>query len=99
MQRIGNGFSPTAPSLKSEWANNDDRPAPAPFRVYMGATVFCFFSAGLWLIWAISMINTVFIDGFPQLGTMPSYGNVFPYGYLTILYGYVEVFLVTYHLC
>lgn len=86
--KIDNGYSPDNPLPRSEWNNADPRPAPAPFRAYAGATAFCFLAAGIWMIWAVSMINTVFTDGFPQLGTTPSYGNVWPYGYLTDRYGW-----------
>lgn len=85
---IENGYSPASPVVRDVWANADQRPAPAAFRVYAGATAFCFFAAIIWFVWAVSMINTVFTDSFPQLGTMPAYGNVFPYGYLSDRYGW-----------
>lgn len=90
---IGHGYSPVAPSVfENTWDNNkdgnDDGIPPALFSRYAGATVFTFASAAIWMIWAVALINTVFTDGFPQLGTMPSYGNVAPYGYLTSRYGW-----------
>src|SRR5208283_4285049 len=56
-------------------------------RQYAWATSFCFLNVGIWYIWVISLINTQFLDGIPQLGTMPSYGNIPPYGYVTERYG------------
>ena len=80
-QPIGQGYSPAAPTLSNTWENNDNRAAPAKFRQYAGATAFCFLSAGLWMIWSVALINTVFTDGFPQLGTPST-------GYLTSRYGW-----------
>jgi hypothetical protein len=85
---VGHGYSPTLAMPPQQWNNNDTSQAPAPFRQYAWATAFCFLTAALWFIWCISLINSVFTDGFPQLGTSPSYGNVFPYGYLTDRYGW-----------
>jgi hypothetical protein len=84
---IGSGYSPSVPTLQ-QWNNNDSTPAPASFHQYVWATTFCFLTAGLWYLWSISLINTVHVDGIPQLGTTPSYGNVYPFGYLTSRYGW-----------
>ena len=83
---IASGYSPSWVD-PIQWSNADSSPAPGQLRQYAWATSFCFLNVGIWYIWVISLINTQFLDGIPQLGTMPSYGNIPPYGYVTERYG------------
>lgn len=63
---IGKGISPADGDPNS--TENDER---IPSRAFYTATLFVFFTGGVYFVWlSIWGINTVFYEGYPQLGTM-----------------------------
>jgi hypothetical protein len=83
---IASGYSPAGNngggSSINRRENNDRRQPPAQLYQYVGATCFVFFSGAIYFYWlAFPLINTVFTDRIPQLGTPGA-------GYLTSRYGW-----------
>lgn len=67
MQHIGRGVSP------SGGIGDDDSAAVVPIRRYIGATLFVFFSAGIFFYWsAFPLVNTIFSQGYQNIAIPPS---------------------------
>lgn len=84
---IGSGYSPDAGAPLLQYGNNDTRPAPAPLRQYIGASVLVFVTGGIYFYWLVfALVPTIFTDGVPQLGTPTTIAG--GTGYLTTRYGW-----------
>lgn len=65
-KRIGRGISPEDGDPSAETATDSQ----IPTRAFYMATVFIFFTGGVYFFWlSIFGVNTVFFEGYPQLGS------------------------------
>lgn len=69
MERVGKGISPERGEPVSETSTGEDSSIPS--RTFYMATLFIFFTGGFYFAWlSIYGVNTVFFEGYPQLGTL-----------------------------
>jgi hypothetical protein len=69
-QHLGKGVSP------KDDVGNEDIYAKVPLRRYVTATMFLWMNMAISFYWiAFPLVNSIFLDGYPQAGTPPSPGT------------------------
>lgn len=70
LQRIGKGISPESGEPVSETEDSQGE-SSIPTRAFYMATLFIFFTGAFYWVWlSIYGVNTIFFEGYPQLGTL-----------------------------